>query len=391
MAASSDISARLKREAGGMTDTLTDIDLTPLLHPFASKNLQLKNRVLMAPMTRARSPGGVPTDEVARYYERRALGSVGFIMTEGVNLDSPASGNDRNVPNLASPAALEGWRRVVEVVHAAGAKIGCQLWHCGDLRDPAATAWPDVANQRPSGVDSRTGAVVAESMTEGECQEAIASFARGAAAGQAVGFDAVEVHCAHGYLLDQFLWKRTNRRKDRWGGGLPVDRAAFPAEVVRAVRMAVGPDYPIFVRLSQWKQQDFAARLFETPDDLGTVLERLTLAGADIFDCSLRRFWEPEFRGSELNLAGWAKRLTGQPVVAVGSVGLSDDFMSAFLRQGSSKADLADLSRRMTADEFDLIAVGRALLTDPSWLVKVSAGRFDEVLGSPPEAIDVYF
>lgn len=373
-----------------MTDTLTAVDLTPLLRPFISDKLQLKNRVLMAPMTRSRSPGGIPTDEVARYYERRALGGVGFIMTEGVNLDAPASANDRNVPNLASVAALEGWRRVVEAVHAAGAKIGCQLWHCGDLRDPAATASPDFVNQRPSGVDSRTGVVVAEPMTERECEETIASFARGAAAAKAVGFDAVEVHCAHGYLLDQFLWERTNRRTDGWGGGSPADRAAFPAEVVRAVRTAVGPDYPIFVRLSQWKQQDFAVRLFETPDELGAVLEQFKGAGADIIDCSLRRFWEPEYPGSELNLAGWAKRLSGRPVVAVGSVGLSEDFISAFLRQGSSKADIADLVRRMTADEFDLIAVGRALLADPSWFMKVSAGRFDEVVGAPPEAIDVY-
>src|SRR5271154_7237886 len=105
--------------------------------------------------------------------------------------------------------------------------------------------------------------------------------------------------------------------------------SAAPASQSRsleAVRRATGPDFPIILRFSQWKQQDYAARLAKTSDELARFLEPLSTAGVDIFHCSQRRFWEPEFEGSDLNLAGWTKKLTGKPTVTVGRVALSGDF-----------------------------------------------------------------
>jgi 2,4-dienoyl-CoA reductase-like NADH-dependent reductase (Old Yellow Enzyme family) len=116
---------------------------------------------------------------------------------------------------------------------------------------------------------------------------------------------------------------------------------------------------------------------------LGTLVE----AGADILHCSQRRFWEPEFEGSDLNFAGWAKKLTGVPTISVGSVGLSGEFIASFAGEGAKPASLDELLRRMEREEFDLIGVGRALLADPHWVEKVKAGRNGELMDFTPAAL----
>ena len=119
----------------------------------------------------------------------------------------------------------------------------------------------------------------------------------GVQAASELGFDAVELHGAHGYLLDQFFWDGTNQREDRWGG-TPARRGEFVAEIVKASRQRVGADFPIILRYSQWKQQDFSARLAETPDALEAFLTPLVDAGVDLFHCSQRRFGSPSSRAA---------------------------------------------------------------------------------------------
>ena len=149
------------------------------------------------------------------------------------------------------------------------------------------------------------------------------------------------------------------------------------------MRAAVGPDYPVILRVSQWKQQDFAARLAETPEAMGDWLNPLVEAGVDVVHCSQRRFWEPEFPeidGEEgLNFAGWAKKLTGKPTITVGSVGLSGEFIAAYGGEASKPASLDGLLMRLERGDFDLVAVGRALLSDPAWARKVREGRDNEL------------
>jgi 2,4-dienoyl-CoA reductase-like NADH-dependent reductase (Old Yellow Enzyme family) len=137
------------------------------------------------------------------------------------------------------------------------------------------------------------------------------------------------------------------------------------------VRAEVGADYPVIIRLSQWKQQDFSARLAETPAEMQGWLGALVDAGADILHCSQRRFWEPEFPedGSDLNFAGWARKLTGAPTITVG----------AFGGESSKPASLDELIRRLERGDFDLVAIGRALLQDPEWVAKIHAGRTAEL------------
>jgi 2,4-dienoyl-CoA reductase-like NADH-dependent reductase (Old Yellow Enzyme family) len=360
---------------------------SPLFTPFAAGALTLKNRIVMAPMTRSKSPGGLPNDDVVGYYARRAAGDVGLIVTEGTTVGRGGASNDPNIPNFHAPESLAGWRKVVEAVHAAGGKIAPQLWHQGMVRKPGTGPHPDAPSDGPSGL-SGGGKQVAEPMTQADIDDTVRAFGDAAGAAYKIGFDAVELHGAHGYLIDQFFWDKSNVRTDAYGGGL-IARTTFAAEIVRAVRKATAPDYPIIFRFSQWKQQDFTARLAHTPQELAAFLEPLTAAGVDIFHCSTRRFWEPEFEGDARNLAGWTKALTGKPTITVGSVGLKGaDFISAFGGQSSEAVgDLTDLEQRLSAGEFDLVAVGRALLSDPAWASKVKDGRFDALAPFSPAAL----
>ncbi|MDR3512750.1 MAG: NADH:flavin oxidoreductase [Caulobacteraceae bacterium] len=349
-----------------------------LFTPFSFKGLTLPNRVVMAPMTRSFSPGGVATQEVADYYRRRAAAEVGLIVSEGTGVGRPASLNDPNVPRFHGEAELAAWKRVIDEVHAAGGLMAPQLWHVGAVRTREPNWAPPGPYDSPSGLSS-PGHKFGEAMTDEEVADAIAAFARAAADAQRLGFDAVELHGAHGYLIDQFFWAGTNVRDDLFGGPELPQRARFAAEILKAVRAAVGPDFPVIIRLSQWKQQDFTAKLADNPHELAAWLVPLAEAGADVFHCSQRRFWEPEFDGSDLNFAGWAKKLTGKPTITVGSVGLSGDFIGAYGGEASQPASLDELLRRLERGDFDLVAVGRALLQDPEWAVKVHQGRTGEL------------
>ena len=348
-----------------------------LFEPIRLGTLELANRIVMAPMTRSFSPDGVPEENVAAYYERRAVHDVGLILTEGVSPNSTTAIGTPNVPNIVSAQAKAGWQTVVDRVHAAHGKIGIQLWHEGPMRNPAKSSHPDIASSSPSGF-KMPGKDLWPPMTEDQIETAITEFVDGAVAAKEIGFDCVEFHGAHSYLIDSFFWDQTNLRSDKWGGDWR-GRTAFACEIIKRTRQKVGPDYPLIIRLSQWKQQDFAALTAPTPDALSQWLTPLVDAGINIFHCSQRRFWEPVYEGSPLNFAGWVKKLTGMPTISVGSVGLSGELTSTYAGAVAEPVDLDRLVEHMSGEEFDLIAVGRALLKDPQWAVKIRQGRYDEL------------
>lgn len=351
-------------------------DISILFRPFVLGSLHLENRIVMAPMTRNFSPGNVPGDDVAEYYRRRAAGGAGLIITEGTCIDHIAASGYPDVPYFHGEASLSGWRRVVDAVHAEGGRIAPQLWHVGAMRKAGTPPEGAVPGYSPSGMNV-PGKLNRHVMTERDIQDVVESFGRGGATAKALGFDAVEIHGAHGYLIDQFFWAGTNERTDRYGGSME-HRGRFAVEIIAAVRKAVGPDFPLILRWSQWKQQDFAARLATSPQELEAFLAPLSDAGVDIFHCSTRRFWEPEFEGSSLNLAGWTRKITGKPTITVGSVGLDADFIplpgEATFRE-AEPASLEELLRRMEAGEFDLVAVGRAMLANPDWARRIRENR----------------
>ncbi len=343
----------------------------------------------MAPMTRSHSPNGVPGQDVADYYARRAEAEVGLIVTEGTTVNRGGASNDANIPNFHADAALAGWDTVVKDVHKAGGRIAPQLWHMGLVRKPGEGPHPDAVTDSPSGI-THTGKEVAPAPSESDVADIVTAFADAAGEAARLGFDAIEIHGAHGYLIDQFFWGAMNVRGDKYGGDL-VERARFAGEIISEVRKKAGNDIPIILRFSQWKQQDYSARLAETPKALEEFLNVFVEAGVDILHCSQRRFWEPEFEGSDLNLAGWAKKLTGLPTITVGSVGLNGDFFGAFQGQGSEIRALDDLYERLEKKEFDLVAVGRAILQDPNWVQKVKEGRNDELMPYDGKALATYY
>jgi 2,4-dienoyl-CoA reductase-like NADH-dependent reductase (Old Yellow Enzyme family) len=351
-----------------------------LFRPTQLGKLTLPNRIVMAPMTRTYSPGNVPNAKVVEYYRRRAAGGTGLIITEGTCIDHPAANGYTNVPFFHGEQALAAWKQVVDAVHAEGGKIAPQLWHVGGIRRPGTEPDKDVPGYSPCGMVV-PGKVTGHPMTKGDIADVVAAFAQGAKDAKAIGMDAIELHGAHGYLIDQFFWEGTNQRDDEYGGDLQA-RSRFAIEIIKACRAAVGPDFPIIFRWSQWKQQDYPAQLVTSPEQLEQFITPLSDAGVDIFHCSTRRFWEPEFEGSDLNLAGWVKKITGKPTIAVGSVGLNADFLptdgTTDFRE-AEPASLDNLISRMEADEFDLVAVGRALIANPDWANRVKAGELDQL------------
>lgn len=350
----------------------------PLFQPLRIRSLELSNRIVMSPMTRTYSIEGVPGRDVADYYRRRAEGGTGLIVTEGVAIDHETAVDHANVPNLHTPAAQAGWRKVVDDVHAAGGKIVPQLWHVGPLWGAMTQMDPSLKPMRPSGewgplgVTSYSAAYVeraqasTEAMTEQDIQDVIDAYVRSAKRAVELGFDGIAIHGGHGYLLDSFFWEGTNQRDDAWGGDLER-RTKFPAAVVAAIRAAIGPDLPIIYRFSQHKQQDFTAKIAETPEELGVILGALVDAGVDVLDASIRRFDVPAFEGSDLSLAGWAKKLTGAVTMAVGSVGIGKSLRDSRIEGVAPVVDnIPQLEERIGSGEFDLIAIGRLHLADPA-------------------------
>jgi 2,4-dienoyl-CoA reductase-like NADH-dependent reductase (Old Yellow Enzyme family) len=343
----------------------------PLFMPFSIKSLTLPNRIAMSPMTRGFSPEGAPGEDVVAYYRARAAGGVGLIISEAVAVNRPAAIEAPGIPVFHKPEAQAGWKKVVAAVHAEGGRISAQLHHGGAMRDPVKMGAPDVPNDEP------------DTMSDEDIADTIAAFGAAAKTARDLGFDALEIHGANGNLIDQFLWDGRNHRSDRWGGS-PVARTLFATEVLRAVRSAVGEHFVIGFRISQFKQGAFEAKLAETPSAFEAILDPLAAAGADLFHASQRRFWEPAFEGSDLNLAGWVKKLSGLPAITVGSVGLKGPDVTDLL-QGkggdAGPAGLDDLRARIERGDFDLVAVGRALLTDPNWTAKVREGRLQDLRG----------
>lgn len=352
-----------------MTNQVLETIRDSLFQPFTISGLSLKNRIVMSPMTRGFSINGIPGDDVASYYRQQAESGVGLIISEGTLINHPAASANPNWPHIHGESALAGWEKVITAVHAAGGKMVPQLWHLGAARKIGNLPNPEALPIGPSGLDLE-GNKVNEPLTETEIADLVVAYAQAAADAKRIGFDGVEIHGAHGYLIDQFFWGKTNHRTDKYGGDIKY-RTRFATEIILAIRRAVGPEFPILFRFSQWKSNHYDAKLAENPAQLEQYLTPLADAGVNVFHASTRHFWLPEFEQSRLNLAGWTKKLVGLPTITVGSVALEQDYW----HRPEPTQRLAEMFEQ---HEVDLVAIGRSLLANPQWVNQVKEGRFSD-------------
>ncbi|MCF6313574.1 MAG: NADH:flavin oxidoreductase [Verrucomicrobiales bacterium] len=360
--------------------TLNNSTQAALFTPFTINNLSLPNRIVMAPMTRGKSPQNIPTPEIAQYYRRRVDGGVGLIITECTFIKHPVANGISNAPAFHGEQALLGWLHVVEEVHDAGGKIIPQIWHSGSSRSIGIKPNETMLSIGPTD-KFKNGRQVVKGMNETDIFEVIHAFTQAAVEAQLLGFDGVEIHGAHSYLIDQFLWSESNSRTDEYGGSIS-NRVKLASKIVESIRSAVGKDFPIFFRFSQWKLTNYNAKIVRNPVELEQMLLPLVKAGVDVFHVSTRRFWLPAFEGSELSLAAWTKTITGKPVIAVGSVGIDKEFsLDMFTGNIQSQPKAIDLVEdKLKTGDFDLIAVGRAILADANWPNKIKLNQLDEIL-----------
>ena len=359
------------------------LDLSPLFTPFQLGPLTLANRFVLPGMQRQWCEDGAPLPKLGEYYRRCVEGGVGLVITESCAVDHLSS---TQVPFFTriTASTQDAWAGIVAEVKAAGGPMLMQLWHEGAIRQEGGegpyAAYPTLS---PSGL-AHGARPNGRAATLEELDDIKQAFVRSALMAQQIGVDGVEVHAAHGYLLDQFLWAETNRREDGYGGDDIKDRVRFPAEIVAAIQAATGPEFVIGFRFSQWKEVNFNTRVVDTTEELKTMLDILKAAGVDVFHASARRFWVPEWDHSDLGIAGWSKRLTDKPVIAVGSVGLDIDVMENFFgqeAQATGEEGLAELVRRFGNGEFDLISVGRGHIGDQGIINKMREGRLSDIRG----------
>ncbi len=335
-----------------------------LFSGFTLGSLQLANRVVMAPMSTSLggTDGEVTADQIA-FYQERARGGFGLIIVEFTSVDPATGRTEVHQLSLESERNVEGHVRLVDAIHASGAKAFLQLQHGGRWALPKYIdgGIPKGASRVVSRRDPSK--VVVEEMTGDEIRYLVDAF--GSAAGRAAqaGYDGIELHGAHGYLLSQFLSPFSNHRDDEWGGDAER-RLAFPLAVVKAVRAAIG-DRIFCYRISA----DEFVRGGLSIDDNEEICRRLVGGGVDMLHASTGRGPEAFDKVMEPMSApeGWrlpyARRLreaTGVPVIGVGQIRTPE----------TAEAAISD-------GDCDLVALGRPSLTDPAWPNKAAAGRAD--------------
>lgn len=357
-----------------------------LFSPLVLNKTPVRNRFFLPAMQRG-SRGYKPTVGMAKTLRNTADNGPGVIITEGAAPEHPASYWQPAFSILGKETADEWGHVVREVLDTGDVVLLMQLWHPGALRlvvDGIENPYPDHPAWSPSGLiqEGRPNGVA---MTTQDLQDTKNAYVDSAVIAKGLGAHGIELHCAHGYLLDLFLWHETNLRSDEYGGGTLVERASFPAEIISAIRAATGPDFIISVRFSQWKEVDYGARIAQHPDDLGPFLTRLEQAGANVFHISARRFDAPGWPllDPRRSVAAWVKTMTDLPVMTIGSVGLSTDLASDVFDDKEPvlqvEDDVVRVRQGLDAGDFDMIGVGRAQISNPDFVDRVRRGDYENL------------
>jgi 2,4-dienoyl-CoA reductase-like NADH-dependent reductase (Old Yellow Enzyme family) len=269
--------------------------------------ISLKNRVVMSAMTRGFSENKLCTEEMEQYYVRRAKNDIGCIITEGIIID-PSGDGYNNVPHISSIEQAESWRKTINAVHDCNAKIVAQLWHCGRISHSDYTggiAPVSSTNIAASGINRQNNKPFGkpEALEQSGIKEIIQKFVHSTKLALDCGFDAVEIHMANGYLIDQFLDSRVNDRTDNYGGSVE-NRCRFAIELLSVLIETFGPER-IIIRISpsrfmggiyNWPDMDEMLSFFvQSIKKIGLKIIDITCANADYYETSgpvIRRFRE---------------------------------------------------------------------------------------------------
>ncbi|ASP34174.1 NADH:flavin oxidoreductase [Labrenzia sp. VG12] len=343
------------------------MSFSPLFEPFQLASMKLKNRTLVAPMTRVSATrDGCVGDLMFPYYRAFADGGFGAVITEGVYTDKAYSQGYQYQPGITDPEQAAGWVRLIRDIQAAGSKVILQLMHAGALsqynRFKSETRAPSSVPPRGTQMGFYRGEgpyPTPRELSPAEIDTAVKGFADAARRAQDAGADGVEIHGANGYLLDQFLTDYTNRRTDDFGGNT-LSRVRMTCDVIRRVRDATGPDFTVGVRISQAKVNDFEHKWAGAEDDARVIFPQLAKAGASYIHTTEFNADQPAFETGP-SLARLARLLSGLPVIANGGLG-----------------DPERAAKMLTDDSADLIAIGKPALAAPDWPRKVQEQHVPE-------------
>jgi 2,4-dienoyl-CoA reductase-like NADH-dependent reductase (Old Yellow Enzyme family) len=328
-------------------------------------NLQIKNRIGLAPMTRtSATETGEATDAMMRYYAKFARGGFAFLITEGTYPDESYSQGYLNQPGIANAKHAEAWKKVTEAVHKEGSVIFMQLMHAGSQGQGNRYRSESIAPSpvRPKGeklpIYGGEGPFAApREMTKEELTDVVRSFGEAASRAKEAGFDGVEIHGANGYLLDEFLTDYMNQRTDEYGGSTE-NRVRVLVEVVKAVREAVGQDDVVGIRISQGKVSDYHHKWAGVEKDAQIIFSSLSRAGVDYIHVTEYDATAPAFEGTSLSLAALAKKYGTVPVIANGNLGQPEK-AEAFLASGQA----------------DFITLGKGALANQDYVQRVKEGK----------------
>ncbi|MEG9500076.1 NADH:flavin oxidoreductase/NADH oxidase [Mannheimia indoligenes] len=321
-----------------------------LFTPFTIKNLELKNRVVMPPMCQYSATDGVPNDWHFVHYTSRAIGGVGLIIVEMTNV-APNGRISPNCLGLWNDTQKDAFKKIVDSVHAHGGKIGVQIAHAGrKAQDEPNVVAPSAIHYGELDYAGQN-LITPRELTTAEVKDLVQAFADSVKRAVDAGFDTIEIHAAHGYLIHQFYSPKSNHRTDEYG----QDKALFGVEVIQAVKAVMPAEMPLIVRLSA---QEYGKDGFDSEYGV-EIAKRFSDAGADMFDVSgggdgvLHKGNHPEFyAGYQVDLARKVKQATGKHVIAVGMLD-----------------NVAVADHILGVGDADLVAVGRGLLRDPYWVL----------------------
>jgi 2,4-dienoyl-CoA reductase-like NADH-dependent reductase (Old Yellow Enzyme family) len=336
-----------------------------LFNPTRIGDVELHNRVALAPMTRVSATAeGVPTERMRSYYRVFAEGGFALLITEGTYIDGQTSQGYLFQPGIANAAQTAAWRQVVDGVHAAGAKFFAQLMHAGSQSQgnphTNSTWGPSAVRPRGEQLGMYRGSgpfQTPQEMTTEHISQLRTSFVNAARLARDAGFDGVEIHGANGYLLDAFLTDYMNTRTDHYGGTV-ANRVRLTAEVCADVVAAVGDDIAVGVRVSQGKVSDNNHRWVGGEDDAAVIFPALAATGIDFVHTTEYRALAPAFANGEKTLAALAKQYCGLSVIVNGSLD-----------------DPSDAARMIESGDADVVALGKSALANRDWPMRVKTGQ----------------